>query len=352
MSLLLQINDCQLVKLQQNPEYMTRPKLVKIYDINYTRFSPAKKFRYLFKEPSQYPLDLNNVVGDPIEIKHSTQNNLLHPLLNTYFEDYIVLLEEDIDDDDNRNANKVEMTDVYSRRGILERIMGFYYEKNDFSALVSRCNGKLFVVELPQSEDAFERNQSGNNTHHRRFCQITSVDTMPELSDCNDDNIFQVAIHEANLGKYNLHYVARAPAIKVTEASKNDLKNLRDVEFVSTKQMWSSIRDKSTKFLKYWLQSYLSNVRELYIAYKDSKGMVSSPIECWKTCDIPKNYLWKPRVCTTFLNEFLNKVEEIMANINSLDIVFEFAFNTSTRSVTYFKKSGVGFIPKEYADRI
>lgn len=177
MSLLLQINDCQLVKLQQNPEYMTRPKLVKIYDINYTRFSPAKKFRYLFKEPSQYPLDLNNVVGDPIEIKHSTQNNLLHPLLNTYFEDHNEksLLEEDIDDDDNRNANKVEMTDVYSRRGILERIMGFYYEKNDFSALVSRCNGKLFVVELPQSEDAFERNQSGNNTHHRRFCQITSV---------------------------------------------------------------------------------------------------------------------------------------------------------------------------------
>lgn len=41
-----------------------------------------------------------------------------------------------------------------------------------------------------------------------------------------------------------------------------------------------------------------------------------------------------------------------MANINSLDIVFEFTFNTSTRSVTYFKKSGVGFIPKEYADRI
>ncbi|XP_061398637.1 decapping and exoribonuclease protein-like [Musca vetustissima] len=353
MSRFLNITAADMQKFQQQPEYMTKPKLVQIYDINYTRFTPAKKIRYLFKEPSpsEYPLDLESNYEVPIELKHDTQTNLLHPLLHCYFGKDRNDRVHCKGDDGQRHENNPEMTDVYTRRGILEKIMEFCYGKYNFCVLVSRYKGKIFMVEKPKDEDKFDEQQHGHK-HHRRITQLTSIDISPELCNRNDDNVFQIAIHEANLGKYNLHYVGRAQSIKITEECRNDLNQLNKVEFISTKQVWSNMRDKSLKLLKYWLQTYLSNVRELYIAYKDTNAMVRDPIECRKTCDIPKSCFWEPSVCITFLNEFLTKVEEVTSNTDSWDTVFEFHFGALNKQVVLITKSGNAFIPKEYIDYI
>ncbi|XP_073815682.1 decapping and exoribonuclease protein Rai1-like [Musca autumnalis] len=352
---LLHINSADFDKFEQTPEYMTRPRIVKIYDINYTRFTPAKKLSYLFKTPnlSEYPLDISSDLGTPIELKYSTQTGLLNPLLHTYFgcdEN-----ENDLDDScvnrkNNHNKN-VEMIDVYSRRGALEKIMAFCYDKNDFGILVSRYNGKIFMIERPKNEETFEKEQTGN-THHRRLIQITSVAVTPDESNGNDDNIFQTAVYEANLAKYNLHYGGRTQFIKIADESKNNLSDMNKIDHVAVKQMWSTIRDKNIKLLRYWLQGYLANVRELYLAYKDQRGIVQSPMECYKSCEIPKKCYWKPSVCTTFLNVFLDKVEDVMTNVDSVDIVYEFQFHGLNKIVQYTKRSGIGFIPKEYADKI
>ncbi|XP_073815681.1 uncharacterized protein [Musca autumnalis] len=348
---LLHITSDELLKFAKKPEFMSKPFLVQIYNINYTRFTSAKTLRYLFKEPSMsdYPLDLEADAESFIDLKYCTQSNLLSPLLNNYFCGKDAVKSDNCQNNNWNNINNVEMIDVYTRRGILEKIMAFYYEIYDFVVLVSRYNGKLFMIERPQTEEEFQENQG--NMHHRRLTQITSVDTTPEVSDGKDDNIFQVGIHEAILGKYKLHYGGRVHEIKFSDKSKNNLSELNNADFVSIKQMWSSIKNKNAKFLRYWLQAYLSNVKELYVAYKDSKGIVTTPLQCIQTRHLPTCCSWQPNVCTTFLSEFLNKVGEVMSEVNSLDTVYEFQFHSGNKKVQYTKKSGVGFI-QEYAANI
>lgn len=55
--------------------------------------------------------------------------------------------------------------------------------------------------------------------------------------------------------------------------------------------MWKSIKHKENKYIKYWLQSYLANVSDIYIGYKDEDGFIHEPIEYIKASDLPKvNY--------------------------------------------------------------
>lgn len=68
---------------------------------------------------------------------------------------------------------------------------------------------------------------------------------------------------------------------------------------VSIKQMWINIKDKDEKYLKFWLQAYLSNVQQIYLAIKDTNAMVTSPIQCLHTCEIPKvtlHFLFKKSI--------------------------------------------------------
>lgn len=68
--------------------------------------------------------------------------------------------------------------------------------------------------------------------------------------------------------------------------------------------MWRSLKDNNLKLLKYWLLAYLSNINDLYLAYKEPNAMVREPIEHLKVCDIPKvsNWTYKTNVNIQFLN--------------------------------------------------
>lgn len=51
--------------------------------------------------------------------------------------------------------------------------------------------------------------------------------------------------------------------------------------------MWYTLKHKDNKYLKFWLQSYLANVRDIYIAYKVD-GFIIDPIEHKKVANLPK----------------------------------------------------------------
>lgn len=55
-----------------------------------------------------------------------------------------------------------------------------------------------------------------------------------------------------------------------------------------TKQMWLHLKNHDLKYLNYWIQGYLANVEDLYVAYKDKNGVVREPIEHLKVSNIPK----------------------------------------------------------------
>lgn len=153
----------------------------------------------------------------------------------------------------------------------------------------------------------------------------------------------------------------------------DDLDALNDCRFVFAKQMWKHLMNKASKYLNYWLQAYLCNVKEIYIGYKTDDGIIDQPLELNYVRDLPKvntfiyilvfikskkliflclqNRDWKPAICTGFLYEFLQNIENRMSSVNSLSTVYEFHFNRKYKTITYeiFKgNNDKTIITKEY----
>ncbi|XP_013116405.2 uncharacterized protein LOC106093793 [Stomoxys calcitrans] len=346
-------------RFENKRNYFERPRLVGIYNIDHIKFNPAHRIKNHFKEPepSSYPLDLNASEDLFGFLKYETQTNLFHPLLHAVFSGTSMLALEE--ERAPTTPDDIERTNVYTRRGILERIMEFCYTKYSFTVCVSRCNGKLFMVQQAPKKNVYNDNQS---VHHMRLSQLVFGDPTGKTSNGKgsmiyDDNVFQVLVHKTSLGKFDIYYVGRTQGIIPDKAEQkiNDLETLNGQRFVAVKQMLSELRNDDLKLLKYWLQGYLSNIKEIYIAYKDSDGIVREPLEYQKLSDIPKKCSWKPNVCTSFLLEFLNRVENLMSDVDSLDTVYRFTFNAKYKTVYYQiheGKSDYSFIPHEYGEFI
>ena len=59
----------------------------------------------------------------------------------------------------------------------------------------------------------------------------------------------------------------------------DDMEALNSCRFVIAKQMWYYLRNScSLKYLNYWIQAYLLDATDIYIAYKNSNGCVSEAI--------------------------------------------------------------------------
>uniref|UniRef100_A0A1I8NKF8 Decapping nuclease n=1 Tax=Musca domestica TaxID=7370 RepID=A0A1I8NKF8_MUSDO len=344
---MLSITSKSLKKLEKKPRYMEKPNIVNVYDINHAHFKEAQSLRYVFTEPltNEYPLNLNGEYKPLIKYEPETQLGLLKPLLYNYFGDRN---KENI----SKGNENDKLINVFTRRGILEQIMEFPYRRNDINVLISRYNGQIFIIQQQLTEKMFNINQG--NSHYTRLCELLLKDVSEDPTTWNDENIFQVAVYEATIEKFKLHYIGRAHAIKETEGTKNYLKDLCMGSMVSIKQMWINIKDKEEKYLKYWLQAYLSNVQQIYLAIKDTNAMVTSPIQCLHTCEIPKMCTsWKPNICTTFLNNFLEHVERVMSRVNSLDTVFQVRFDAKNKTVHYVRfegKTDKTFIAKEFSE--
>ncbi|XP_065357945.1 decapping nuclease DXO homolog [Calliphora vicina] len=193
-------------------------------------------------------------------------------------------------------------------------------------------------------------------THHGRFHKLLftdSPDNPPNIDEPGDDNIKLVGIQRSNFGKYDIIYTGEIQGIDSNEEIKDfdDIDALNSCRFVYSKQMWSRLKHKDHRYLTYWLQSYLSNVEDVYIGYKIKDGIIVQPIERKAVADIPKNRFWQPSICTGFLNEFLQNVEKCMSSVNCLNTVFLFHYDQKNKRFSYeiFKgQTEKTFISEEY----
>lgn len=231
--LMLSITSKSLKKLEKKPRYMEKPNIVNVYDINHAHFKEAQSLRYVFTEPltNEYPLNLNGEYKPLIKYEPETQLGLLKPLLYNYFGDRN---KENI----SKGNENDKLINVFTRRGILEQIMEFPYRRNDINVLISRYNGQIFIIQQQLTEKMFNINQG--NSHYTRLCELllkgiricalkfifvkllfSSIkDVSEDPITWNDENIFQVAVYEATIEKFKLHYIGRAHAIKETEGTK------------------------------------------------------------------------------------------------------------------------------------
>ncbi|XP_075148338.1 uncharacterized protein LOC142222207 isoform X2 [Haematobia irritans] len=316
----LKIKD--LTNYEKRKIFIERPRLTGLYNVNYEDFFPSDTIMYHFKSQDQivYPLDLNGT--SEFFLKHRTQEQFFHTLMHTMLGGTSMFAEEKED-----HAADIELTNVYSREPETE-------EEFD-------CR-KVFYYHMRLAELVFEASDSCDQDGRKHY----------------DDNIFQVLTHQTSIGRFKLHYVCRTQGIIADRRDClkiNNLQTLNRQRFVAVKQLWAKMKDNELRLLKFWLQGYLSNIKDLYIAYKDSDGVVREPMEHIHLRDIPKKCSWKPHVCTAFLLDILNKIERLMDTVDSLETVYRFSFNAKHKTVfykIYEGKSQYSFIPNDYADFI
>uniref|UniRef100_A0A1L8EBH2 Decapping nuclease n=1 Tax=Haematobia irritans TaxID=7368 RepID=A0A1L8EBH2_HAEIR len=254
----------------------------------------------------------------------------------------------------NAVKNKHSTVKVYTGRRALTQIMEWPYEnKYDFNLWISRYNNELYMTGVLSYL---------NNTcsHHDRLQQLLfsdSPDEIPNIDDIPNRTMGQSVLHQSKIGKYTLLYAGEAQGIISDKKIENfdDIDALDKCRFVFTKQLWKNLNPwvKQRKLLKFWIQSYLSNVDDLYVAYKNDDGNVTLPIEYIKVSTIPQEQFWKPSVSFGFLHYFLEQVEQAMSNVNCLDTVYEFTFKARDKTTSYKiyeGKSEKSFIPKKYSD--
>uniref|UniRef100_A0A1I8MVW1 Decapping nuclease n=1 Tax=Musca domestica TaxID=7370 RepID=A0A1I8MVW1_MUSDO len=340
-NVLMQVNGHNVLEFKKSKTIFETPKIEGLYSYIYESFEPSKHIKY-FKEPqpSLYPIDLNVGLEKACPVINSRIATRLHMPLNFAMKDSTTY------------QRPTTATTVYTSRRVLTLLMEFCYGKYNSHVLVSRHNGNLYMAGDPAADM-----DTPQQFHHKRLEQCLfadSPDELPKMDQPIDMNIALSCLHHAYLGKFSLLYAGEVQGIisdKMLE-NINDMDLLNQCRFVFSKQMWEWSK-KEYKFLRYWIQSRLSNVDDIYVACKDKDGIVKKPIEHCKVSDIPKNYPWEPEVCFGFLHAFLERVENLMHGVNSLETVYEFQLNPPTKEITYEIYNGrtdKTFIPKYYAD--
>ncbi|XP_073815683.1 decapping and exoribonuclease protein Rai1-like isoform X1 [Musca autumnalis] len=340
---LMDISRRDILYFQFDSKYILEPpQLLGLYEYNYEHFEAAKYLKY-FKEPQSmhYPFDLNKGYSATRYTLPCKLASRLHLPLK-----YDMTINKD-------QTTKSSTTPIYTSRRVVTKLMEFCYSKDDFYIWITRFNGSFYI----SGELSCLLDENPKNMHHQRlekYLFADSPDNEPNTEEPIDMNIALSALHRANVGKFSLIYAGEVQGIISDKKLENltDMDLLNQCRFVFTKQMWDTAK-KEHYFLRYWIQSRLSNIEDLYVAYKNTHGIVEKPIEHHNVSDIPKLFSWKPEVCYGFLHKFLENVENLMRDVNSLDTVYEFKFNAKNKTTTYEVYKGREdkmFIPKYYAD--
>uniref|UniRef100_A0A1A9WPR2 Decapping nuclease n=1 Tax=Glossina brevipalpis TaxID=37001 RepID=A0A1A9WPR2_9MUSC len=243
----------------------------------------------------------------------------------------------------------MDKTMIFARRGALVKIMMSPLmpskENYNWVLLVSRYNDNLYLC--LDKEDEPVAKISVRRYHHTRLNQLLFSDGQhlpPDTTKPTDDNVRYSVLHTSSMGKYNFIYSGEVQGIETDEDIQDlsDLSSLNACKYVMTKQIWQKLPYdvKLAKYASWWLHAYLSKCESIYVATKDFKSMVQEPIKETKVRSIPKDYNFNPGFLMGFLHHFLEIVEDLMSNIDSLETVYEFGFNSFDKTINCKIHSG------------
>ncbi|TMW48253.1 hypothetical protein DOY81_006665 [Sarcophaga bullata] len=282
--------------------YFEKPRMVAYYEMNYGQLEEAKKIFY-FKEPKlqTYPINLNNGYDTYIRrqnISKSAIDCTLKYVMSSEFK---------------RNSENVKKIKIFTRGGNLAELMHCYYRKKftDSTIRVSRYNGDLYIGRHVYYNPKFKPVL----THHEQFLKNVFTETLdeePNTNEPSDVNKALIGVFQCSFGEFELIYSNHIYGIQAENEFNdfNDLEALNTCHWVTAKQIWCVMKYDAVNYLKYWLQGYLTNVTDIYFAYKNSNGIIDEPIVRKRLSDLPKEYEshWQPNICLEFLYTFLQKV--------------------------------------------
>lgn len=107
------------------------------------------------------------------------------------------------------------------------------------------------------------------------------------------------------------------------------------------------------KTRNWWCQSFLVNIRRIFVGLRDDRGIVDEIKEMsLNEIDRDSREFWSASVCMAFCSQFLAKVKEVMEMVDCPDTVYRFEYDASKNEHILFKvqrgRNEDSFIPDWY----
>uniref|UniRef100_A0A0K8TXH2 Decapping nuclease n=3 Tax=Bactrocera latifrons TaxID=174628 RepID=A0A0K8TXH2_BACLA len=288
------------------------------------------------------------------------EENVLQPYGSENPETHQSLKTEDDESSQPRQNSKRKL--VLSSRGCLSNIMIIPYrleasKYNDKTIFATRYCGVLHT-----SNYRYDHDNSKNNTYHSKFqqtCFSDGPDRVPDTDQPVNENEFIRGIFQTTLKEFDLIYSGELSGIVSYEQidDMQNLENINELQFISTKLLWNSGHSKiwkNPKCLNWWATLYLANISHLCVGLKDRDGFIRTPVQRKALKDLPKDQFWKPQICVRFLLTMLKLIEETMASVNCPYTVYEFVYDSFAKCIKLKKhigKTEYSFLSEEYIDR-
>jgi len=201
-----------------------------------------------------------------------------------------------------------------------------------------KWRGTIYILQVETLE---EKNRKESKTQRDEQFQywgykfeqfMSKSDKDPGTEECSvNENEEFCCMFRSRIGEFSLMYGAEMDAYKSGSLEQqNKLDPSKFVEFKTSRILSSERQERNFrkfKLLKWWSQSFLVAVEEIYCGWRDDDGIVSQ-VEKFNLAHIPKMAVdWRPNVCANFLLTFLNFLKSNIRT-DALDKVHTVSFST------------------------
>lgn len=103
---------------------------------------------------------------------------------------------------------------------------------------------------------------------------------------------------------------------------------------------------RTTKYLKFWAQSYLIGIPRIIVGYR-SRSFSLHSVASLSVSDLPKlcQSLWNPKVCLSFAAHFISQLKLVLSKDNEAS-VYHIEYEPPSPQITIRKEaSEASFIP-------
>ncbi|XP_037816082.1 uncharacterized protein LOC119606587 [Lucilia sericata] len=347
---LFKVTAKEIHKYKNDFVHFSNTRIVAYYERLFKNIKPATRIRYFIEPPrGSYKIDLND------GYKEYVMTSLYSKGVDLCLK-YVMSSPEE---PEIKNKTK-----VFTRSGTLVHIMESIRSKKDRELLirVTRYRGNIYMITGDsQKSEEMEGDkvvESPTETHHnqiKRYFLADSPHDQPNIKEPWNENKELLAVFRSNLKKYDIIYSGSVQGIIAKQNFKDfdNMDQLNKCRFVLIKQMWNDIDFKSQKFLHYLFHAHLSKVNDIFVAYKNRKGIVTLPLEHKIVKNFPKHLVEKLSIGEAFLFDFLQRIENLMSNVNCLNTVYVFKIKRNINCISYQiyeGKTEKSFIMDEYKE--
>ncbi|GLV41797.1 Rat1 Interacting Protein 1 [Carabus blaptoides fortunei] len=316
--------------------------------------------RFKESENHRLELDLNvgmkNVVRKPEELNEKLDHMLYFLLTNAN-----KLINTD-------NPNKLLNTDFVCFRGLLTQIMCSLHLREDWTICATKWKDTIYLC-AADSKQTYNIPKDEQN----KFCSwgykfeqymlTKKPEVPPDTSKPVHESEEFCCVFKSKLNSHSLIYGAEMDGILSNKEINESDPNWDTIEFIELKTSKKVIRInqdrtlKMFKFIKWWAQSYLVNVKQVHCGFRDRNGIVTEILP-FNVKDLPRlsGNCWNWRSCLNFCDIFLKIVKDtIPENTDDPHIVWKFEWK---QNLQHFKIDEVkgentySFLPKWYIDNM